>query len=74
MQKPIVWIQTDSLRGGHPPVEHLVAMLGTAGNVAEFEVGENLEVSSKVQAVVDYFGPTDFSTDGRTPLSRRTRP
>ena len=39
---------------------HLVAMLGTAGDVAEFEIGENLEVSSKVQAVVDYFGPTDF--------------
>lgn len=39
---------------------HLVAMLGTAGDVAEFEVGKNLEVSSKVQAVVDYFGPTDF--------------
>jgi acetyl esterase/lipase len=39
---------------------HLVAMLGTAGDVAEFEVGENLEVSSRVQAVVDYFGPTDF--------------
>lgn len=39
---------------------HLVAMLGTAGDVAEFEVGENLKVSSKVQAVVDYFGPTDF--------------
>ena len=39
---------------------HLVAMLGTAGNVKEFEVGENLEVSSRVQAVVDYFGPTDF--------------
>ena len=39
---------------------HLVAMLGTAGDVTEFEVGENLEVSSQVQAVVDYFGPTDF--------------
>ena len=39
---------------------HLVAMLGTAGDVKEFEVGENLEVSSRVQAVVDYFGPTDF--------------
>ena len=39
---------------------HLVAMLGTAGDVDEFEVGENLEVSSRVQAVVDYFGPTDF--------------
>ena len=39
---------------------HLVAMLGTTGDVAEFEVGENLEVSSRLQAVVDYFGPTDF--------------
>ncbi len=39
---------------------HLVAMLGTTGDVAEFEVGENLEVSSRIQAVVDYFGPTDF--------------
>ena len=39
---------------------HLAAMLGTAGGVKEFEVGENLNVSSRVQAVVDYFGPTDF--------------
>lgn len=39
---------------------HLAAMLGTTGDVAEFEVGENLKVSSQVQAVVDYFGPTDF--------------
>ncbi len=39
---------------------HLVAMLGTAGDVNEFEVGEHLEYSSRVQAVVDYFGPTDF--------------
>jgi acetyl esterase/lipase/cyclophilin family peptidyl-prolyl cis-trans isomerase len=39
---------------------HLATMLGTAGGVKEFEVGENLGVSSRVQAVVDYFGPTDF--------------
>jgi acetyl esterase/lipase len=39
---------------------HLAAMLGTAGGVREYEVGENLGVSSRVQAVVDYFGPTDF--------------
>lgn len=39
---------------------HLVAMLGTTGDVEAFEVGENLEVSSQVQAVVDYYGPTDF--------------
>ena len=39
---------------------HLVSMLGTAGHVAEFEVGEHGDVSSRVQCVVDYFGPTDF--------------
>jgi acetyl esterase/lipase len=39
---------------------HLAAMLGTTGNVQEFDVGENLEESSHVEAVVDYFGPTDF--------------
>jgi acetyl esterase/lipase len=39
---------------------HLAAMLGTTGHVAEFEVGEHLAVSSRVQCVVDYFGPTDF--------------
>ena len=39
---------------------HLVALLGTTSDVKVFEVGENLEVSSKVQAVVDYYGPTDF--------------
>jgi acetyl esterase/lipase len=39
---------------------HLSAMLGTTGDVKEFDVGENLTVSSRVQAVVDYFGPTDF--------------
>ncbi len=39
---------------------HLAAMLGTTGDVREFDVGENLTASSRVQAVVDYFGPTDF--------------
>jgi acetyl esterase/lipase len=39
---------------------HLVALLGTTGDINEFDVGENLSVSSRVQAVVDYFGPTDF--------------
>ena len=35
-------------------------MLGTTGDVTSFDVGENLGVSSRVQAVVDFFGPTDF--------------
>lgn len=40
---------------------HLVALLGTSGDVKEFDTGENLGVSSRVQAVVDFFGPTDFT-------------
>jgi acetyl esterase/lipase len=39
---------------------HLAALVGTTGDVNEFDVGENLNVSSRVQAVVDYFGPTDL--------------
>ncbi|MBL8295365.1 MAG: alpha/beta hydrolase [Bryobacterales bacterium] len=37
---------------------HLAALLGTAGD--RFDLGEHIETSSRVQAVVDYFGPTDF--------------
>ena len=39
---------------------HLVTMLGTTGSTTKFDVGENLSVSSRVQAVADNFGPTDF--------------
>lgn len=39
---------------------HLAAMLGTTGDTREFDVGDYLDHPSRVQAVVDYFGPTDF--------------
>ena len=39
---------------------NLAALLGTTGEVRDFEVGENLGYSSRVQAVCDFFGPTDF--------------
>lgn len=41
---------------------HLAALLGTTSNVKELEgnVGGNLEQPSNVNAIVDYFGPTDF--------------
>ncbi|MSU50598.1 MAG: alpha/beta hydrolase [Opitutus sp.] len=39
---------------------HLVAFLGTSGDVKEFDVGANLGLSSRVQCVMDDFGPTDF--------------
>jgi acetyl esterase/lipase len=41
---------------------HLAALLGTTGRVKELEgSGGNLEQSSRVQAVVDWFGPSDFT-------------
>ncbi len=50
---------------------HLVACLGTMGGVGEIRIGNrdvdlegttggNLEFSSRLQAVADWFGPTDF--------------
>ena len=40
---------------------HLVALLGTSGGVPDLEGAVNdLKTSSRVQAVVDWFGPTDF--------------
>jgi len=44
---------------------HLVALLGTAGGVKEWEArGGNADQSSRVQTVVDLFGPTDFTKMG----------
>lgn len=40
---------------------HLVALLGTSDQSAGFDVGEYLDYSSRVQAVVDMFGPTDLT-------------
>jgi acetyl esterase/lipase len=40
---------------------HLAALLGTTDGVKDLEgMGGNAEQSSRVQAVVDFFGPTDF--------------
>jgi acetyl esterase/lipase len=40
---------------------HLAALLGTAHHVREWDrPGDNQECSSAVQAVCDWFGPTDF--------------
>jgi acetyl esterase/lipase len=41
---------------------HLVALLGVTGQTKDFDKGENLDQSSAVQCVVDWFGPTDFLT------------
>ena len=42
---------------------HLVAMLGVTGKVKALEgQGGNLDQSSRVQCVVDWFGPSNFAT------------
>jgi len=46
---------------------HLVALVGTSGDVKEFDVGPNPGVSSRVQASCDFFGPTDFTQMSRFP-------
>lgn len=51
-ERLVVW---GSSAGGH-----LVAMLGTTGDVRRFDIGEHTDRSSAVTAAVDYFGPTDF--------------
>ncbi len=43
---------------------HLVSFLGVTGHLRDFDVGENLDQSSAVQAVVDWYGPTDFENFG----------
>ncbi len=42
---------------------HLVALLGASGDAKEIEgdVGGNLDQSSRVQCVIDWYGPTDMS-------------
>lgn len=46
---------------------HLAALLGVTGDHIEFDIGDNLAYSSAVQAVCDYYGPTDLTVIGSTP-------
>ncbi len=67
----IRWLRANAAKHGYDPNRigvwgssaggHLVALLGTTGDVKEFDVGPNAAVSSRVQAVCDFFGPTDFT-------------
>ncbi|WP_229360903.1 alpha/beta hydrolase [Fuerstiella marisgermanici] len=51
---------------------HLALLLGVSGDTDKLdgEVGEHLDQSSKVQAVIDYFGPSDFVLRGKTQPDR----
>ncbi len=46
---------------------HLAALLGTSGDLTTFDTGGNLKVSSRVQAVCDYYGPSDFLAEDAGP-------
>ncbi len=54
----------------------LAALLGTSGDVKELEgtVGEHLDQSSRVDAVIDYFGATDFVLRSKTQPKRANEP
>lgn len=64
------WLRANAARYGYDPTRiasyggsaggHLAAVLATTGDVKAFDIGANLGVSSRVQAAVDFFGPTDF--------------
>jgi acetyl esterase/lipase len=49
---------------------HLVAMLGTSGDVAAMDgtLGPHTDVSSRVSCVVDYFGPTNLLLMNKTAI------
>ena len=51
---------------------HLALLMGVSGGQGELEgnVGGNLDQSSTVQAVIDYYGPSDFVLRGKTQPER----
>lgn len=51
---------------------HLALLLGVSGGIEKLEgtVGNDLAVSSRVQAVIDYYGPADFVLRGKTQPER----
>ncbi len=51
---------------------HLALLMGVSGHVKELEgnVGDHADQSSAVQAVIDYFGPSDFVLRGKTQPER----
>ncbi len=64
------WLRANAAKYGYDPGRfgargssaggYLVTMLGVTGCTARFDAGENIGVSSGVQAVADRYGPVDF--------------
>src|SRR5262245_29651338 len=57
---------------GHSAGGHLVCLLGLTNSVKEFDGGLYPGESSRVQAVVDVFGPTDLPGFGRDDSAQRS--
>lgn len=55
---------------------HLAALMGTSGDVAELEgvTAGHLDQSSRVQGVIDYYGPTDFLKRSREHPAKTDEP
>jgi acetyl esterase/lipase len=77
----IRWLRASAAKYGFDPKRvgvwggsaggHLVALLGTAGDMTRWDtVGGNTDQSARVQAVCDYYGPTDLLA-ARTPGGSR---
>ena len=51
---------------------HLALLVGVSGDVKQLEgtVGGNLEQSSRIQSIIDYYGPSDFVLRGKSQPER----
>jgi acetyl esterase/lipase len=58
--------------GGSSAGGHLALLLGVSGHVKQLDgtVGDHADQSSAVQAIIDYFGPSDFVLRGKTQPER----
>ncbi len=62
--------------GGSSAGGHLAALMGTSGEVADLEgvTGGNADQSSRVQGVIDYYGPSDFVQRSKVQPSKTEEP
>lgn len=61
--------------GGESAGGYLAAMAGATCGVEKFEAGENLDQSSAVSAVIDFYGPTRFGPEpGADPEKKTPKP
>ena len=57
--------------GGGSAGAHLSSLMAMTNNTREYDIGDNLEYSSAVDAVVDLWGPSDLTPEGPSWESRK---